>query len=556
MRPLIALRRPAAVALAVSVGASALSLAPTPLVKEALATDCMTHADYITVLEDHQAWVPALANDSCNYATNIGTPGHGTVTDDPMGPGVAWYYTPNPNYNGSDAESYVATYDGSTFHKDYVFYTVTPVNDPPSLTFPNPPHGTEDTPGEYPFNNAAVAGPTPDEVDTQTLSASIAFDPPSLLAAPPTVTLVHPQVSQYWHATIGWTPAPNACGSGAFVVAVKDDGGTANGGFDTTTVNVPFTIDCVNDAPVANNDAYATRAGTTLVVPAGAGLLANDTDIDTPHASLMALPPTVPAHGTVSMAVDGGFTYAPDTGFTGIDSFAYIASDGSLRTTATVAINVDGTPPAVSGRAPASGASGVARDVRPSVTFSEAIAPATVTASTVRLRDATTGTSLVAAVTYDAAARRATLVPSALLAAGHTFRVTATNGITDLAGNALAATSWTFKTTTDATRPTVVKKVPASSATGVSRTANVSATFSEAMRASTVTTATVRLQDTTTGAIVPAVVSYSATYRRATLNPSGTLAARRTYKVLLSSSIRDRAGNRLPATTWSFRTGG
>ena len=75
------------------------------------------------------------------------------------------------------------------------------------------------------------------------------------------------------------------------------------------------------------------------------------------------------------------------------------------------------------------------------------------------------------------------------------------------------------------------------------------------MRASTLTTTSVRLRDSTTGAILAAVVSYDARTHRATLNPKATLAARHTYRVLLASSIRDRAGNTLRATGWNFTTG-
>ncbi len=39
-----------------------------------------------------------------------------------------------------------------------------------------------------------------------------------------------------------------------------------------------MTVNVAAGAPVANPDAYATTAGTTLTVPAATGVLANDTD--------------------------------------------------------------------------------------------------------------------------------------------------------------------------------------------------------------------------------------------------------------------------------------
>ncbi len=81
------------------------------------------------------------------------------------------------------------------------------------------------------------------------------------------------------------------------------------------------------------------------------------------------------------------------------------------------------------------------------------------------------------------------------------------------------------------------------------------AAFRETIRASTVTTSTVRLRDTSTGAYVPAAGRYDAASRRAILDPSLTLDARRTYQVLVTSNIRNRAGNRSVATSWLFKTG-
>ncbi len=53
---------------------------------------------------------------------------------------------------------------------------------------------------------------------------------------------------------------------------------------------------------------------------------------------------TQPAHGTVVHNDDGTFTYTPDDGFAGADSFAYAVTDGHLTETAvvTVGVGVDG----------------------------------------------------------------------------------------------------------------------------------------------------------------------------------------------------------------------
>ena len=70
----------------------------------------------------------------------------------------------------------------------------------------------------------------------------------------------------------------------------------------------------------------------------------------------------------------------------------------------------------------------------------------------------------------------------------------------------------------DLTPPTVTGQSPASGATGVPTTTAVTATFSEAMNASTLTTSTVTLRTGST--TVPATVSYTPTTFTATLTPT------------------------------------
>jgi VCBS repeat-containing protein len=84
-------------------------------------------------------------------------------------------------------------------------------------------------------------------------------------------------------------------------------------------------------------DNYSTPHDVALTVGAP-GVLANDTDPD--GDALTAQPVSSAANGTVSLQSDGSFTYTPNAGFTGDDSFSYAASDGSLSSTATVTISV------------------------------------------------------------------------------------------------------------------------------------------------------------------------------------------------------------------------
>ena len=110
----------------------------------------------------------------------------------------------------------------------------------------------------------------------------------------------------------------------------------------TTTVSDAITVGVTsgsNRAPVANGDSYTTDFEKPLTV-AAPGVLANDSDADgnTLSASLAA----PPAYGSVVLNVDGGFTYTPQAGYSGSDSFTYKASDGTATSApATVAITVN-----------------------------------------------------------------------------------------------------------------------------------------------------------------------------------------------------------------------
>jgi len=84
---------------------------------------------------------------------------------------------------------------------------------------------------------------------------------------------------------------------------------------------------------------------------------------------------------------------------------------------------------------------------RPSITleFSEPLDPTSITSDTLQLNDAESPVGLI--ILYDSLLRRITGYPSTALQAGKTYTVTASTGITDLAGNPLAANyQWSFYT--------------------------------------------------------------------------------------------------------------
>src|SRR5207302_7556431 len=91
-----------------------------------------------------------------------------------------------------------------------------------------------------------------------------------------------------------------------------------------------------------------------------------------------------------------------------------------------------------------------------------------------------------------------------------------------------ANVTWGFTTPPPApvkAAPTVIAQSPTPNATGVASNTNVTATFSTAMNAATITTASFSLRAAGAAANVPATVTLDATGTIATLTPTTPLAA-------------------------------
>jgi hypothetical protein len=213
-----------------------------------------------------------------------------------------------------------------------------------------------------------------------------------------------------------------------------------------------------------------------------------------------------------------------------------------------------GPAPTITARTPGAGTNAVAVASNVTATFSEAITGFSNTTATVR---AGTAAPVAAAVTFAAATRVLTINPTANLANDTLYTVRLTGGaaaIRDLAGNPLATSTWTFRT---GPAPTVIatSRTPASGAVGASRTANVTATFSENVAGATAANVSLKVGTLTTGATVASVVTYNATTHVVSINPNATLPANTQFTVRLTGGITDIAGNPLTATQWSFTTG-
>jgi hypothetical protein len=99
-------------------------------------------------------------------------------------------------------------------------------------------------------------------------------------------------------------------------------------GLEVSPASNPASIVAVNNPPDGNDDgAYEAAVGTPLVVTAADGVLANDTDDDSP--TIYAMLVSGPSNGTLTLNPDGSFTYTPNAGFIGQDTFTYSPHNGT-----------------------------------------------------------------------------------------------------------------------------------------------------------------------------------------------------------------------------------
>ena len=271
------------------------------------------------------------------------------------------------------------------------------------------------------------------------------------------------------------------------------------------------------------------------------------------------VPGTIACLGTIatftpssSLASNTTYTATITTGVTNVagaalaSNFVWTFKTGSAS---------GATPPTVTAVAPLNNATGVALNTAITAMFDQAMAPATMSTSTFTLTGPGT-TSVSGAVTYTTINNIVTFAPTSNLAAETVYTATVTTGVTNLAGTAMAANFvWAFKTgaAPDTTPPTVISTNPVNLATGVPLNQAITATFSEAMKDTTINTTTFTLAQGATP--VPGVVTYSAVGNTATFITTGSLVTDTVYTATITSGVSDLAGNHLASNyVWSFTT--
>jgi putative nucleotidyltransferase with HDIG domain len=255
-------------------------------------------------------------------------------------------FTTAPNASGSALVSVRAVDDGDSAYggsdtsaTETFTIVVTAVNDAPFFTAGPDPVVVEDSGPQSLPGWATAIGSGPSDESGQSVSFAVTNSNNLLFAAGG-----QPAVAS--DGTLTFTTAPNASGSALVSVRAVDDGGSANGGSDTSATQT-FTIQASGapDAPVAVADGVSVNeddaAGVTFDV------LANDSDPDGDPLTVASFDGSTIASGALTPNGGGSFTYVPDPAFSGSESFTYTVADGTGGTaSATVTITVVPQPDA------------------------------------------------------------------------------------------------------------------------------------------------------------------------------------------------------------------
>jgi len=116
-------------------------------------------------------------------------------------------------------------------------------------------------------------------------------------------------------------------------------------GDQSQAVTVTISVNGINDSPIAVNDIISVAPSATTAID----VLKNDIDPDSPFNLTSLQLGLLPSNGTVSKLANGQFTYTPNPGFRGSDSFTYQISDttGLISNEATVTVGVNRPPVAI-----------------------------------------------------------------------------------------------------------------------------------------------------------------------------------------------------------------
>lgn len=232
-------------------------------------------------------------------ASIVNLPANGTVSLNPTS--GAFTYTPNAGFGGLDTFTYRVNdgWENSATATISIRVDRLPVANPDIYSL---------------RQNSTLELFAPGILANDTDADIPAF--PDVLSAELVTSVSNGTLNFGTNGYIKYTPNTNFIGTDSFTYRISDGLYTGN------TATVTFTV---NSAPVANADAYVSF-NPLLMVPSASGVLVNDSSPNSNPLTARLITP--PLRGTVSLKVDGSFAYQAPNGYTGPDSFTYVANDG------------------------------------------------------------------------------------------------------------------------------------------------------------------------------------------------------------------------------------
>ncbi|MFZ2096875.1 MAG: Ig-like domain-containing protein [Anaerolineales bacterium] len=221
--------------------------------------------------------------------TIVSTPTHGALGG--IAPNLV--YTPTANYNGTDSLVFMVNDCLESSEQAVVDINVTPVNDAP-IADPQSVTTDEDVPLEI-----VLSGSDPDD---DPLAFTVVTSPTQGILSGVAPDLIY-------------SPSPNYNGNDSFFFIVND------GLQSSESAEVEITITPINDPPVAEPQSISTRES----IPTAITL--SGMDIDGDELTYQVI--NFPEHGILS-GTTPNLTYSPTPGYTGMDSFTFVANDGEL----------------------------------------------------------------------------------------------------------------------------------------------------------------------------------------------------------------------------------
>lgn len=267
------------------VPSSSLNSIPTLVQPNPITTSEDVPASFIASVSDQDS------SDSVGLLVSE-NPQNGTVQIS----GLTVSYIPNSNFNGIDSFSIKAT-DGKSYSEiKTVSVSVSAVNDSPvSATLSETTQ--EDQPKEFVLSGSdPESSPVTYELVSQPANGSLSGAAPYLT----------------------YTPNQNFAGSDSLTYRVND------GLLNSQTSTVSFIVSPVNDPPSSENKEITTTEDS----PISENLLFSDIDnVNVTYAIV-----SNPSNGSLTLhsSSTGAFTYTPNSGYNGQDSFSYRVYDGSL----------------------------------------------------------------------------------------------------------------------------------------------------------------------------------------------------------------------------------